>query len=338
MHSAVSLLASALVFPSSISALFTSRLQGVFGPLATSLELHRTLLRTPTDSPDFSPKAIIAAVNQAEGSLVSLAAAARLLKADFIYGRFAPSDFHEIHNLVRRLVVRSNGMTIFFTLIDPTREKFPVTPAPSRPQTPADTPLTSRPPSPDLEFDTRADRDLQLETPTTTIEEPSKPVATTRRRRSHLHYLDSRSRSRAHNHNTGHHKHSHSHHSHHNLLHNSLIHLAMSHEPKGEDVVGVFESNRYIHLESSHLTHPDSARLSAQTTRILDESADELLGSCVESLKSVNEWMGQTRRGRWEFWINGKERKKIWKEKLQKYEGMKQTLEDALERFRTDKR
>jgi len=130
MHSAVALVVSALVFPSSISAQFTDRLQASAAPLITGLELHRTLLRTPTDSPDFSTKGIIAAVNQADGSLANLAAAARLLKIDIIYGRFGPSDFEELHKLMRRLVVRSNGMTVYFTLLDPTRERFPVTPAP----------------------------------------------------------------------------------------------------------------------------------------------------------------------------------------------------------------
>ncbi|KZP16769.1 hypothetical protein FIBSPDRAFT_1047238 [Athelia psychrophila] len=325
IHSAVALVLSILVFPSTISALFTTRLQSSIGPLVTSMELHRTLLQTPVDSPDFTPKGILAAVNQAEDSLVQLAAAARLLKMDIIFDRFSPGDFSELHKLTRRLVVRSNGMTVYFSLIDPTRERFPVTPAPSRPQSPMWTPSTSRPPSPE-----RGSR--QEHPPASPDEDPPKSSVSSlhRRKLHHLHIPGSRVQ----------HRHSNHHHNspstHRNLLHSSLLHLAISRNP--EHAVGVFESTRYLGLESKIMSHPDAERLSADSTKLLDESADELLGGCIDSLKEVHAWMGQLRHGRWGFWIGKVNKKRLQEEKIQKFEDTKAALEDMLTRFRQDKR
>jgi hypothetical protein len=336
MHSAVALIVSALVFPSSISAQFTDRLQASAAPLITGLELHRTLLRTPTDSPDFSTKGIIVAVNQADGSLANLAAAARLLKIDVIYSRFGPSDFEELHKLMRRLAVRSNGMTVYFTLLDPTRERFPVTPAPSGPQTPVATTLsTSRPPSPDHD---NAGNFSGSRTPVSAIDEHHKPAATRRRRHPRLRYGKSDSQARSHSH----HRHSAHYESrsqkHDNLLHNSLLHLAISRNPKPEHAVGVFESNRYLNLESMRLSHSDSVQTTARITRLLDESADELIGGCAEALKGVHTWMGQVREGRWDFWVSKMEKMRDLDTKIKRYEEMKNKLEDALQRFRYEKR
>jgi hypothetical protein len=337
IHSAVVLIVSVLVFPSSISAQFTDRLQASIAPLITSLELHRTLLRTPTDSPDFSAKGIIAAVNQAEGSLVDLAAAARLLKIDVIYSRFAPSDFAELHKLMRRLVVRSNGMTVYFTLLDPTRERFPVTPAPSRPQTPvANSPMASRPPSPD-HGDAGGFSDSG--TPVSAAEERHKSAAMHRPRHPRLHYRkpDTHTRSHSQHRHSTHYGESHSQ-KHNNLLHNSLLHLAISRNPKPEHAVGVFESNRYLNLELMHMSHPDSVQTTARVTKLLDESADELLGGCTEALKSVHAWMGQVRKGRWDFWVSKKEKTRNLNKKIKQYEEVKSKLEDIVERFRYEKR
>jgi hypothetical protein len=335
MHSAVALIVSALVFPSSISAHFTDRLQASAAPLITGLELHRTLLRTPTDSPDFSTKGIIVAVNQADGSLANLAAAARLLKIDVIYSRFGPSDFEELHKLMRRLAVRSNGMTVYFTLLDPTRERFPVTPAPSGPQTPVTTtPSTSRPPSPDHD---NAGNFSGSRTPVTVS---TNTISLLRRAAEGIHafamenlipkrartlitVIHGESRSQKHD----------------NLLHNSLLHLAISRNPKPEHAVGVFESSRYLNLESMRLSHPDSVQTTARITRLLYESADELIGGCAEALNGVHTWMGQVREGRWDFWVSKMEKIERFRYKDQEIRGdEKAELEDALQRFRYEKR
>lgn len=218
-------------------------------------------------------------------------------------------------------------MTIFFTLIDPTRERFPVTPAPSQPQSPTETPMTSRPPSPDHSKALHSGN-------STPIDSHAEPVH--RRRHPKLHYNELHFRSNQLHHRSGHHRHLYSHSSHHNPLHDSLRHLA-SHHQTPEQVVGVFESHRYLNLES-RFSDPDGVRLSAQSTRLLDESADELISQCTNTLKGINEWIGQVRHGRWNFWVNLVEKVKRKKEKIQKYEGMKDELETVLTRFRNDKR
>ncbi|KAF7964639.1 hypothetical protein HWV62_4637, partial [Athelia sp. TMB] len=290
------------------------------------MELHRKLLQTPTDSPDFNPKDILAAVNQAEGSLVQLAAAARLLKMDIIFDRFSPGDFAELHKLTRRLVVRSNGMTVYFSLVDPTRERFPVTPATSRPQSPGMTPAVSRPPSPDggSRSDAPASPDEDI---------PRSSASSLHHRKQPRFHTPG---SRMHHRQSIHHRENHSHHLHHNLLHSSLLHLAISRNP--EHAVGVFESNRYLGLESTLMSHPDADMLSAHTTKLLDESADELIGGCIDALKVVNTWMGQLRHGRFGFWFAKVNEKKLREEKIQKYEEAKAVLEEMLARFRLQKR
>lgn len=75
-----------------------------------------------------------------------------------------------------------------------------------------------------------------------------------------------------------------------------------------------------------------------QTTKLLDESADELIGGCVEALKGIHTWMGQVREGRWHFWISKVERKKRSDSKIERYNEIKKTIEDILDRFRYDKR
>ncbi|EDQ99398.1 uncharacterized protein LACBIDRAFT_316563 [Laccaria bicolor S238N-H82] len=146
-HSALAILCSLTIFPSTISAQFTQGLQGVLSPLITALDMHRALLKTPTVSHEFLEKveAIKNTVARAEGAVVALVPSARLLPSDIIYCRFAPGDFMTFQDFARRIVGRAHGMGLYFTLIDPTRERFPVTPAPSLPGTP-------RPGTPSLEL------------------------------------------------------------------------------------------------------------------------------------------------------------------------------------------
>ncbi|KAG6862124.1 hypothetical protein C0995_005936 [Termitomyces sp. Mi166 len=146
-HSVVALVTSIFVFPSSISAHFTNSLSGVIAPLMTTLGQHKDILAMSTRDPAFSGAAasIARTVAQADHALSPLTAASRLLRSDLIYGRYSPTDFVPFHHLARRAAVRANGMGVYFSLVDPTRPKFPATPAPSVPQTP----VPSRPPSVD---------------------------------------------------------------------------------------------------------------------------------------------------------------------------------------------
>ncbi|KAJ3887443.1 hypothetical protein GG344DRAFT_68810 [Lentinula edodes] len=72
----------------------------------------------------------IAAVNadnaRNQATLGPLAQAARLLPFEVAYSRYIPRDWRPLQDLARRVAVRANGMLIDFTLVDPTRERFPV--------------------------------------------------------------------------------------------------------------------------------------------------------------------------------------------------------------------
>jgi hypothetical protein len=86
------------------------------------------------------------------------------------------------------------------------------------------------------------------------------------------------------------------------------------------------------------MSDPSSIQTTAQITRLLDESEDELLSGCVEALKGVHKWMGQVREGRWDFWISKADKKNRLDKTIERYDEMKKTLEDVLQRFRYDKR
>lgn len=159
---------------------------------------------------------------KSEAGLIPLAASARLLPGDLVYSRFAPTDFIALQTVAKRMAVRAHGMARYFTLLDPMREKFPITPGPSRGGTPVPgSPAVSRPPSPP-----RTPIREQMEDQDHDVDEDNVPPTPTRRNR------------------TSHHPHRHS------LLHSSLFHLSLGHK-KSEHVVGVFESHRYLDLEVS---------------------------------------------------------------------------------------
>ncbi|KAF8907756.1 hypothetical protein CPB85DRAFT_1551911 [Mucidula mucida] len=270
-HSAISVLVSILIFPQTVSAEFTTRLQGVLAPLVKSLELQCSLKQNPADSKEFASIAeeIKASVRQAEAGLIPLAVTARLLPSDLIYTRFAPTDFKSLQAIARRMAVRANGLTIYFALIEPTREKFPMTPIPSRPVTPGATPggtpgattpqrMTSRPASPErqsVNTDAEDDEDGWLNHRRKS--RTSSPVA-----------RHSQSHARPHVHH--HHLHHHHHHgSLHNLLHNSLLHLSLA-RAKNEQAVAM---------------------------NLLFHCCDPLLKANRSAVSAVSDWLRDARRG-----------------------------------------
>ncbi|EIN13098.1 hypothetical protein PUNSTDRAFT_139763 [Punctularia strigosozonata HHB-11173 SS5] len=151
IHSAVALFCSLFFFPETVMGEYRTRLRAVFTPLVTSLTLHRAALGTDPHSPAFAStvSSIRTAVAQSEGALVPLAASTRLITRDITYGRIGPADLTSLQPDSRRLSVRANGMGVFFALVDPLRERFPMTPGPSRVGSPAQsrvgTPGPSRP-------------------------------------------------------------------------------------------------------------------------------------------------------------------------------------------------
>ncbi|PFH45992.1 hypothetical protein AMATHDRAFT_70774 [Amanita thiersii Skay4041] len=364
-HTALSLLASIFIFPSSISAQFTTRLQGVLSPLATSIELHRSILKTTNDWESFSSMSaeIMKAVGQAEDGLVPIVISHRLLKSDLIYSRFKPADFECIQGTVRRLTGRATGMGMYFSLIDPTREKFPVTPAPSVPSTPIlpSTPmLGSRHPSPE-----RTQTREKTETHGEDLERTSSSFWTLTRRRPHRSPTETprsprtprsdsptcsrpqSAHSPQHHHHHHHHhhpfhpghthshSHSHSHRMHVNLLHHSLLHLASA---KHEQAVGLFESQRYLNLEATRFHTPYGEDYTIQMLALLQESCDELLKTCYDSVVAARDWLGTVRSGRFNIWTSQREKEEVRKKKLESIQAVKDALFEALERFRSDKR
>ncbi|KAJ3758691.1 hypothetical protein EV360DRAFT_43339 [Lentinula raphanica] len=143
-HSIISILASIVLFPESLSNNFTKRVAAVFTPLQKATAIHMTLLRTTPGGDcveEFKEhiNTLAGSVAQSEAALGPLAQAARLLPSEVVYSRYSPRDWRPLQDLARRIAVRAHGMMIYFTLIDPTRERFPVTPATTRPGTPAGT-------------------------------------------------------------------------------------------------------------------------------------------------------------------------------------------------------
>lgn len=312
-HSAVALSVSALVFPSSVSTLFTTRLGNVLLSLADAIRQHREHLSADVTCPNFSAAPITAAVNKAEGELVQLTTVHRLLRLDIIYSRIPPTEYSEIHQLARRMVVMANGMGVYYTLIDPTRERFPGTPAPSIAGTPTiPTPSPSRAASPDAPKHRRRHRS-------------SSPSGTSSPHRPHrLH----------------HHKHSsqYVHHNHHNILHNSLLHVAHSRHHRKESAVGVFESHRFLDLEATRLSHPYSERYTARATEFLSASCQDLLLVCETVLCESFDWLLHIREHRFKFWMSTEEKDRIQKGRIQKYQELLRRLVRELDEFTTKKR
>lgn len=136
-------------------------------------------------------------------------------------------------------------------------------------------------------------------------------------------------------------RHSHiSHHSHaHSQLLHSLHHLSIhSHHHHREHVVGVFESQRYMDLESTHFSHPLSVFYTERATELLREGCDELLTANMEALKGLDDWLGWSRMDRWTFWKGGEKKRRLHQERLVGVRKTRLDLADALERFRKDKR
>ncbi|XP_006457385.1 hypothetical protein AGABI2DRAFT_212754 [Agaricus bisporus var. bisporus H97] len=301
-HSAISLLGSIFIFPSTISAQFTSLLQAFLTPLISSLEQHRQLLGSSVASEEFSALAssIKSSNNAAEGSLLGLAAAYRLLRIDIIWARFAPTDFCVLHSLGRKLSTRADGMTRYFVFANPHIDKFPATPMPSGYNTPAPTtPQLSRAPS---------------------IEHPEG--------RPTLHHSD-------HHHHHRHRTHSHTH-QHGPHLHSALLHLSLGRK-REEGIVGMFESQRYMNLEAK-MHDPCAEHYTQLLTELLRECCDDLLVAAGEGLAGIRDWLGTVRKDRFKLWRNTADEEAERQNKIDAIQALRHRVAAALEEFRSDKR
>ncbi|KAF9028574.1 hypothetical protein BDZ89DRAFT_1066048 [Hymenopellis radicata] len=339
-HSAISVLVSILIFPQTVSAEFTTRLQGVLAPLIKSLELQCALKQNPADSKEFASIAeqIKASVRQAEAGLIPLAITARLLPSDLIYARFAPTDFKSLQAIARRMAVRANGLTIYFALIEPTRERFPMTPIPSRPVTPGATPggtpgattpggspgattpqrMSSRPASPERQSTTNTDAEDDQDG-WLNHHRKSRTISCA----PHVHHL--------------HHHHHHHHGPLHNLLHNSLLHLSLS-RAKNEQAVGVFESQRYMDIEATMFHDPDAIPHTQQAMNLLFHCCDPLLKANRSAVSAISDWLRDARRGRFAFWRSAKQKKTAWQTKFDTLKKTRDDLEALLKEFKSQNR
>jgi hypothetical protein len=328
-HSALAIISSALIFPTSVAAQYTAGLRAVICPLYTGFRQHLSLLETSTASQDFSPKAVRASASKSESALAPLAASARLLGRDISWGRFSGKDLDGMRGKIQRLVMRAHGMNVYFTLTDPTRERFPVTPVPSQLGSPAmGTPNVSRPSSP-----SRTE-----ESPSASPALPHSPVGCSQSeqhrgrpvQQRHPHFdIDRPSRSvKAHSHSTLFRRH-------HRQSHISLLMGVHHHDNLREHVVGVFESQRYLDLESHHFAHPLAAYYTERSTTLLRQSCEPLLRACSLGLEQLDLWLRTSRRRRWMFWWGGQECFVLQQERLDALHQVCEELTRAVERFRT---
>ena len=329
-HSVLAIASSVFVFPTSIVAQYTNGIRAVIGPLGSGLRQHIALLEISPSSPDFSPKAVRTSVSTAESALAPLAVSARLLKRDVSWGRFSGKDLDGMREKIQRLVMRAHGMNVFFSLADPTRERFPVTPAPSRRDSPsAGTPNAFRPSSltrteesPDAcsPMGVCSHAEVEQHRGRTSVKRhPRFDVGSLPRSvRSHLHGTLFRR----------HHQHSYL----------SLLPGVHHHDNLREHVVGVFESQRYLNLESHHFAHPLAGFYTERSTALLHQSCEPLLRSCGIGLRGLDLWLSISRHNKWMFWCGGHKCFDVQQERLDALCRAYDELTRALETFRTSSR
>ncbi|KAI5118341.1 hypothetical protein M0805_009144 [Coniferiporia weirii] len=307
-HSAIAILSSLIIFPESVHAQFRQRFRAVFTPLAHALRSQPELLNTPSDHPAFNSGLgeYNAHVRASETALGPLGATAHLMKKDISFGRFGAGDFKTMHELVRRLTVRANGMAFYFRIMDPSRHRFP--------GTPVATPVPSRQATPPTSPGDMIPNPSASGTPTGSI---------TSRRRRYRHSA---------------HPHAHHHHHHH---HNALAHPgSLFHEVRArspEHAVGVFESQAYLNLET-RFAHAGADALRARMMGLLGASAGALLLCSADTLDYCSAWLQRVNDDRvWKRVLMGR-RGKLWKEVVQDNEDVKDKLKACLEEFRITKR
>ncbi|KZS91708.1 hypothetical protein SISNIDRAFT_442962 [Sistotremastrum niveocremeum HHB9708] len=308
LHSATALICGALVFPQSLNAAFVKRLKAALLPMADALETQIPLLSKSPFSHDFDPGVFSEKVMNAEKGFTPMAASARLIKRDISWGRFGGKDLLELQTIARRMLVRCNGMDYFYQIIESNRERF--LPNTFKARTPGVTPDVSRAVS--------RTGTPPLTPTTTTISQIHSPASSnslsSRAKRNHLHIP------------------------HFNVPHfkGDILHHSHSHET----VVGVFESQKYLHLEE-RLMHPDAERYTIQAVHLLGESTKDLLGATSESIRFVGEWLeyvnSQRFRRIWP-WAWGGKKDEMREKCMSGVKSVLTKLEASLEEFRNDKR
>ena len=355
LHSGIAIFFAATVFPSTISSFYISKCHGVLLPLRSALQEHRRLLQASTESPDFTPTKANQLVAASEAGLVPVVSAIYLLKRDIVWCRFSPADFAKLHDYARRLVVRANGMSAYFGVIDPTRERFPTTPAHSVPGTPPPrSPGPSRTASVHHETagtdvtetsHTPFEQTLTMDSSTTPAPSETLPDSSHRsssirnaRRRNvrthHTRFSEPKSSSihHEHIHYRPHHRHKHI------MSHGPLLPLMLNKQTPSQPAVGLYEAIRYADLEDK-FSHPALACNTEKFHRLLRGCCDDMLEVTDDALDSLDGWLNTvTSKSRFKFWGNKVESQRAEKERVDGYVQVKEKMDRVLETFEKEKR
>ncbi|EJD55665.1 hypothetical protein AURDEDRAFT_78909 [Auricularia subglabra TFB-10046 SS5] len=332
-HAGVSLLCSLIVFPQSINAQFIKCLAASLTPLESAIRTQPRILSLSPYSEEFKLDDFRAHLHTAEASIIPLAASARLMRRDLSYGRFNGEDLKHIHVIARQLLIRGEGMSFFFKLLDPLREKFPETPRGSVVNSPLITPTSSRPatplsqpshspfftsplvnvastaPSP-LATVSGPDDATPPPAPVITVVPTSSSVSSKHRRKGHGLHL--------------------------HLPRPHFRHGLFGGDHSHENPVGIFESLKYMNLEA-RFEHPFRNMLLEQSMALLDESCRDLLEACADSMGVALTWLRNVNAGR----LRLPQRKRMEKSRLESIaalQGSRGQLTAALESFRAEKR
>ena len=208
-----------------------------------------------------------ASIKASEAALGSLAASARLIKSDLIYGRFSPLDFAAFQQMCRRMSGRTNGLATFFSTVGVgagagiglgTDKSSGDMPAHTVPNSPGGigTPKAGPSRKTSMLDDDEGKPHTMSTTPSSplysTLPHPNPPSSVLHQR---------------------HHDPSHSH----NLLHTSLLSLSRpfyDKPHKGHEIeyaVGTFESQRYLNLEATRLWDPNWEEWTRRSLQLLGE-------------------------------------------------------------------
>ena len=211
--------------------------------------------------------AAAASIKASEDALGPLAASARLMSCDLIYGRFSPLDFTAFQRMCRRMAGRTHGLATFFSLVGVglgagiglgVDKRSGDTPGHTVPGSQIGTPKAV--PSRKTSMQTMLNDDEgkpNISSSTHSIPPHSKASS------SFLHHQRNL-----------HHEHSHSH----NFLHTSLLSLshpsyckAIKVHETTEHAVGTFESQRYLNLEATRFWDPNWEELTRKALLVLGE-------------------------------------------------------------------
>jgi len=315
----------------------------------SALQEHRRLLQESTESPEFTHTKANDLSAASEAALVPVTSAIYLLKRDIVWCRFSPGDFAGLHDYARRLVVRVSGMSSYFGIIDPTRERFTTTPAPSIPGSPARSPEPSRPASVHEDTETgvtethkapfvwtpTADSSVAPAPSESTLDSPLQPgsIRGARRRNVRTRFSEPKTPSvHEHIHHRPQHRHNHV------MSHGPLLPLVWNGLDSSQPAVGLYESTRYADLEEK-LAHPGAVCNTEKFHRLLKDCCDGMLAVADEAFVVLDGWLNTvTSKSRFKFWRNKEERRRMEKEGLDGYVQLKEKIDRVLEVFEKEKR